>query len=74
MKRPDALKLVLSTVRGSAEYAMETGQHPAALRNQVTSPGGTTAAGLAELEAAGFRTAIDSAVEAAYERARDLGE
>ena len=74
MKRPDALKLVLSTVRGSAEYAIETGQHPAALRNQVTSPGGTTAAGLAELEAAGFRTAIDSAVEAAYERARDLGE
>lgn len=74
MKRADALKLVLSTVRGSAEYAMETGQHPAALRNQVTSPGGTTAAGLAELEAAGFRTAIDSAVEAAYERARDLGE
>jgi len=74
MKRPDALKLVLSTVRGSAEYAIETGQHPAALRNQVTSPGGTTAAGLAELEAAGFRTAVDSAVEAAYERARDLGE
>ncbi|MGE3960413.1 MAG: pyrroline-5-carboxylate reductase [Dehalococcoidia bacterium] len=74
MKRPDALKLVLSTVRGAAEYAMETGQHPAALRNQVTSPGGTTAAGLAELEAAGFRTAIDSAIEAAYERARDLGE
>lgn len=74
MKRPDAMKLVLSTVRGSAEYAMETGQHPAALRNQVTSPGGTTAAGLAELEAAGFRTAMDSAVEAAYERARDLGE
>ncbi|MCK9495539.1 MAG: pyrroline-5-carboxylate reductase [Dehalococcoidia bacterium] len=74
MKRADALTLVLSTVRGSAEYAMETGQHPAALRNQVTSPGGTTAAGLAELEAAGFRTAVDSAVEAAYERARDLGE
>jgi len=74
MKRPDAMALVLSTVRGSAEYAMETGQHPAALRNAVTSPGGTTAAGIAELEAAGFRTAIDSAIDAAYERARDLGE
>ncbi|MDA1010419.1 MAG: pyrroline-5-carboxylate reductase [Chloroflexi bacterium] len=74
MKRPDALTLVLSTVRGSAEYAMETGQHPAALRNAVTSPGGTTAAGIAELEAAGFRTAIDSAIDAAYERARDMGE
>ncbi|MQC19011.1 MAG: pyrroline-5-carboxylate reductase [Chloroflexi bacterium] len=74
MKRPDATVLVLSTVRGSAEYAMETGQHPAALRNAVTSPGGTTAAGIAELEAAGFRTAVDSAIDAAYERSRDLGE
>ena len=74
MKRPDAMQLVLSTVRGSAEYAMETGQHPAALRNAVTSPGGTTAAGIAELEASGFRTAVDSAIDAAYERARDLGE
>ena len=74
MKRPDAQKLVLATVAGSARYEIESGQHPAALRNAVTSPGGTTAAGLAELEAAGFRTAIDSAIEAAYERARELGE
>jgi pyrroline-5-carboxylate reductase len=74
MKRPDAMTLVLSTVKGAAEYAMETGQHPAALRNAVTSPGGTTAAGIAELEAAGFRTAVDSAIDAAYERARELGE
>ena len=74
MKRPDAQKLVLATVAGSARYEIESEQHPAALRNAVTSPGGTTAAGLAELEAAGFRTAIDSAIEAAYERARELGE
>lgn len=74
MKRPDASRLVLATVQGAAQYAIETGQHPAALRNAVTSPGGTTAAGIAELEAAGFRTAIDSAIDAAYERARDLGE
>ncbi|MEX1022965.1 MAG: pyrroline-5-carboxylate reductase [Dehalococcoidia bacterium] len=74
MKRPDAQELVLASVLGAAQYAIETGQHPAALRNAVTSPGGTTAAGLAELEAAGFRTAIDSAIDAAYERARDLGE
>lgn len=74
MKRPDATSLVLATVQGAAQYAIETGQHPAALRNAVTSPGGTTAAGLAELEAAGFRTAVDSAIDAAYERARDLGE
>jgi len=74
MKRPDAMKLVLATVQGAAQYAIETGQHPATLRNAVTSPGGTTAAGLAELEAAGFRTAVDAAIDAAYERARELGE
>jgi pyrroline-5-carboxylate reductase len=74
MKREDADRLVLATVAGSARYAIETGQHPAVLRNAVTSAGGTTAAGLAELEAAGVRTAIDSAIEAAYERAQELGE
>jgi len=74
MKRPEAERLVLATVAGSARYAIESGEHPAALRNAVTSPGGTTAAALAELEAAGFRTAIDSAIEAAYERAHELGE
>ncbi|RLT34653.1 MAG: pyrroline-5-carboxylate reductase [Chloroflexi bacterium] len=74
MKRHDAEQLVLATVAGSAAYALETGLHPAVLRNAVTSPGGTTAAALAELEAAGFRTAIDSAVDAAFERAQELGE
>ena len=44
MKRTDATALVLATVAGSAKYAIETGTHPAALRNAVTSPGGTTAA------------------------------
>jgi pyrroline-5-carboxylate reductase len=74
MKRGDAESLVLATVAGSVRYAQDTGQHPAVLRNAVTSAGGTTAAGLAELEAAGFRTAIDSAIEAAYERAQELGD
>ena len=74
MKRSDATSLVLATVAGSTRYAIESGRHPAELRNAVTSPGGTTAAALAELEAAGFRTAIDSAIEAAYDRAHELGE
>ncbi len=74
MKRPEATDLVLATVAGSARYAIETGQHPAALRNAVTSPGGTTAAALGELEAAGLRSAFDDAIEAAYGRAQDLRE
>jgi len=74
MKRAEATELVLATVAGAARYAIETGRHPAELRNAVTSPGGTTAAALAELEAAGLRAAIDEAIEAAYLRALDLGE
>ncbi len=74
MKRPDATSLVLATFAGSARYAIETGQHPAALRNAVTSPGGTTAAALAELEAAGVRAALDEAVQAAFNRAQELAE
>ena len=74
MKRPDASALVLATVAGSARYAMESGLHPAELKNAVTSPGGTTAAALAELEAASVRSAFDDAVEAAYLRAQDLGD
>ena len=74
MKRPDATRLALSTVIGAARYAVETGRHLAELRNAVTSPGGTTAAALAELEGAGLRAAFDDAIEAAFERARELGE
>jgi pyrroline-5-carboxylate reductase len=74
MKRPDASALALATVVGAARYAIETGAHPAELKNAVTSPGGTTAAALRELEAAGLRTAFDDAIEAAFLRAQDLGE
>ncbi len=74
MKRPDATSLVLATVAGSARYAIETGMHPAVLKNAVTSPGGTTAAALAELEAASLRSAIDDAIDAAFMRAQELGD
>ncbi len=72
MKRPDATALVLATVAGAARYAIESGSHPAELRNAVTSPGGTTAAGLAELESSGVRAAFDDAIDAAFQRAREL--
>jgi len=72
-KRDAAEMLALQTFIGSAKYAEATGKHPAALRNEVTSPAGTTAAGLIALENAGVRGAIIDAIEAAYERSRELG-
>ncbi len=68
-----AEQLVVQTVRGSVEFYRKTPQHLARLRNQVTSPGGTSAAALYYLEKAGFRTAISRAIWAAYERSRELG-
>jgi pyrroline-5-carboxylate reductase len=72
-KREMAEVLALQMFVGSAKYAQETRKHPAQLRNEVTSPGGTTAAGLIVLESAGVRGAIIDAMEAAYERSRELG-
>lgn len=72
--RAQAEKLVLHTIRGSVEYAVQSETHPTLLRNQVTSPGGTTAAGLFELERLGLRTAVGEAIWAAYQRSIELGE
>ncbi|MDD5371194.1 MAG: pyrroline-5-carboxylate reductase [Anaerolineaceae bacterium] len=66
-------KLVEQTLRGSVDFYSRNKLHPATLRNQVTSPGGTSAAALYYLEKAGFRTAISRAVWAAYERSQELG-
>ncbi len=74
LSRPQAEKLVLHTIRGSVEYAVQSETHPTILRNQVTSPGGTTAAGLFELERNGLRTAVGEAVWAAFQRSIELGE
>lgn len=70
----DARKLVMQTLRGSTEYAIRSGEHATILRNQVTSPGGTTAAALYELEKRQFRTAIAEGIWAAYMRSVELGE
>ena len=72
--RQDSQKLVLQTMRGSVEYAIQSGLHPAELRNQVTSPGGTSAAAIYQLEKGGVRTVISRAVWAAYQRSIQLGK
>ena len=67
-----ARHLASQTVLGSAALQRESGKHPAELRTKVTSPGGTTAAGLAALEMGGFRANVADAVRAAFERGEEL--
>ncbi|MCL2458041.1 MAG: pyrroline-5-carboxylate reductase [Desulfobulbus sp.] len=74
LPRPVAEQLTVQTVLGSARLAQESGEHPAILRDKVTSPGGTTIAGLQVLEKGALRGVIMDAVAAAAERSRVLGE
>jgi pyrroline-5-carboxylate reductase len=71
--RRDAQRLVLQTMQGSVAYAAQSGLHPAELRNQVTSPGGTSAEAIYHLEKGGLRTVISRAVWAAFQRSVALG-
>jgi pyrroline-5-carboxylate reductase len=66
--------LVVETLEGSAYFAKQSGDHPAVLRNMVTSPGGTSAAALHELESGRLRTVLSEAVWAAYRRTVELGD
>ncbi|MBP6997134.1 MAG: pyrroline-5-carboxylate reductase [Phycicoccus sp.] len=72
MPRAMATELVVQTLYGAATMMRETGQHPTVLREQVTSPGGTTAAALRELDDHKVRAAFITAMEAAAKRSRDL--
>jgi pyrroline-5-carboxylate reductase len=73
LSRATALRLAAQTVSGAAKMVLETGKHPAALRDEVTSPGGTTIAALEQLEAHGLRNALIQAVRKAAEKSKDLG-
>lgn len=68
-----ALALATQTVLGAAQLVKESGEHPAVLRDQVCSPGGTTIAAVKELEEKGLRAALIKAVSKAAKRSRELG-
>lgn len=74
LPRAQAEDMVLQTVYGAAVYAQESGRKAAELRGNVTSPAGTTAAGLQALERASLRAAVSDAIGAAYRRAQEIGE
>lgn len=74
LRRDDAVRLAIATVEGAAKLARMSDVHTAELKDRVASPGGTTIAALAALEANGFRNALISAVRAAATRSRQLNE
>ncbi|MHB1315216.1 MAG: pyrroline-5-carboxylate reductase [Christensenellales bacterium] len=70
--RKTAYKMAAQTLYGSAKMVLETGQHPAKLKDDVCSPGGTTIEGVASLEKDGFRSAVIKCIEAAAEKSKKL--
>ncbi|HKX82631.1 MAG TPA: pyrroline-5-carboxylate reductase [Pyrinomonadaceae bacterium] len=72
--RDMAKELVQETMLGSVKFAMESHKHPAELRNMVTSPGGTSAEAIYQMEKGTLRTVLSKAVYAAYKRAHELGK
>lgn len=74
LPRAIAMELAIQTVKGTAQLLEESAMHPGVLKDRVTSPGGTTIAGISELEKAGVRSAFMQAVKAAVSRSQELGQ
>ncbi len=74
LPRAAATQLAAQTLLGAAKMVLETGEHPGALKDAVTSPGGTTIAGLHQLERGGLRGILMNAVQAATEKSKELGQ
>ncbi|MBW2038401.1 MAG: pyrroline-5-carboxylate reductase [Deltaproteobacteria bacterium] len=74
LPRKEALEMAIQTVLGTARLLSEGGEHPAHLKDRVASPGGTTIAGVASLEAKGFRGAVMEAVASATQRSKELAK
>lgn len=72
MKRESAYTFAAQTVKGAADMVLKTGKHPGELKDQVTSPGGTTIAGVLALEKNGFRSAVTEGIDAAVKRSIEL--
>lgn len=72
MKREAAYTFAAQTVKGAADMVLKTGKHPGELKDQVTSPGGTTIAGVLALEKNGFRSAVTEGIDAAVKRSMEL--
>lgn len=74
LPRAIATQLAVATIKGTAQLLQTTKMHPAELKDRVTSPGGTTIAGVSELERAGFRASLIAAILAATKRSQELGK
>jgi len=74
LPRQISITLAAQTLLGAAKMVLETGEHPAVLRDKVTSPGGTTIAGIRVLEEKGVRAALIDAVEAATNKSKAMGK
>lgn len=74
LKREDALKMAASVVRGAATMVIEGNGHPGVLKDQITSPGGTTIEGVVEMEKAGFRQAVIRGVDAAINKSKSMSQ